>query len=67
MWPQAELNVRLNQSDGAITEIWRIIREKDTHQRDIIRLQRRTEYLLSVLTILLTFNGKINRGRSLLK
>ncbi|WP_387691590.1 hypothetical protein [Photorhabdus sp. RM71S] len=37
---RTEVKVRLNQPTGAVTETWRIIREKDTHNRDIIRLQR---------------------------
>ncbi|AVJ89291.1 putative oRF22 (plasmid) [Klebsiella pneumoniae] len=34
------MKVRLYQPAGAVTETWRIIREKDARQNDIIRLQR---------------------------
>ncbi|EDT6879189.1 hypothetical protein AIC90_004198 [Salmonella enterica subsp. enterica] len=37
---RSEVNVRVYQPAGAVTETWRIIREKDAHQSDIIRLQR---------------------------
>ncbi|HGB1289878.1 TPA: hypothetical protein ACIUDF_004112 [Salmonella enterica subsp. enterica serovar Saintpaul] len=37
---RAEVKVRLYQPAGAVTETWRIIREKDAHRSDIIRLQR---------------------------
>lgn len=37
---RSEVNVRLYQPAGDVTETWRIIHEKDIHQSDIIRLQR---------------------------
>ncbi|MEY8940624.1 hypothetical protein AB9K36_02340 [Klebsiella michiganensis] len=37
---RSEVKVRLYQPAGAVTETWRIIREKDARQNDIIRLQR---------------------------
>ncbi|MEH4616932.1 hypothetical protein POY37_26140 [Klebsiella pneumoniae] len=37
---RSEVKVRLYQPAGAVTETWRIIREKDAHRSDIIRLQR---------------------------
>lgn len=37
---RSEVNVRLYQPASVVTETWQIIRGKDAHQSDIIRLQR---------------------------
>lgn len=37
---RSEVKVRLYQPAGAVTETWRIIRKKDAHRSDTIRLQR---------------------------
>lgn len=34
------VRVKLNRPNGPVTETWRIVREKDAHNRDITRLQR---------------------------